>query len=141
MSAEKSFDDAFWQRERQKVWDEAHEHYGHRAVIEQTKGMLMFVYGIDADEAFDLMRAQSQQHNVKLRDIAAQILQDMVQLARSKGPARRLAFDGMMLTAHRRIADVAARQLDGRSKRGVPMRALKPEFQKSEEPARARWAP
>jgi hypothetical protein len=28
MSAEENFDDAFMERERQRVWDEAHEHYG-----------------------------------------------------------------------------------------------------------------
>ena len=37
-----------------------------RAVIEQTKGMLMFVYGIDADQAFAILRMQSQQHNIKI---------------------------------------------------------------------------
>jgi hypothetical protein len=126
MSAEENFDDAFLKSERQRVWDEAHEHYGQRALIEQTKGMLMFVYGIDADEAFDVLRSQSQQHNIKLRVIAEQILKDLVELAQAKGPAGRLAFDGLMLTAHKRITDVAARQLNGQSKTGVPMKDLKP---------------
>ncbi|MET0474064.1 MAG: ANTAR domain-containing protein [Mycobacterium sp.] len=86
-----------------------------RALIEQTKGMLMFVYGIDADAAFDVLRWQSQQHNVKLRLIAEQILKDLVELSKTKGPARRLAFDGLMLTAHQRITHSAARQTDGAS--------------------------
>jgi hypothetical protein len=52
------------------------------------------------------------------RLIAEQILKDLVELSKSKGLARRLAFDGPMLTAHQRIARVAARQLDGQSKTG-----------------------
>lgn len=95
-----------------------------RALIEQTKGMLMFVYGIDADQAFAILRTQSQQHNIKLRLVAEQILKDLVELSRANGPVRRLAFDGLMLTAHKRVADVAARQLDGVSKTGVPMKEL-----------------
>lgn len=31
-----------------------------RALIEQTKGMLMLVYGIEADQAFTSLRMQSQ---------------------------------------------------------------------------------
>ena len=95
-----------------------------RAVIEQTKGMLMFVYGIDADQAFAILRMQSQQHNIKLRLVAEQILKDLIELSRANGPARRLAFDGLMLTAHQRITAVAARHLDGESKTGVPMKEL-----------------
>ena len=107
MSAEKSFDDAPWQRsDQQRIWDEAHENIGRRALIEQTKGMLMFVYGIDADAAFEILRKQSQQHNVKLRLITEQMLKDLVELSQSKGPARRLAVDGVMLTAHQRITQV-----------------------------------
>ena len=87
-----------------------------RALIEQTKAMLMFVYGIDADGAFQLLRWQSQQHNVKLRLIAEQISKDLVELSRANGRARRHTIDGLMLTAHQRIAHVAARQKDGQSK-------------------------
>ena len=41
-----------------------------RAVIEQAKGMMMLALGLEADEAFGLMRAYSQRHNVKIRDVA-----------------------------------------------------------------------
>ena len=47
--------------------------------------MLMFMYGIDEDEAFDVLRRQSQDHNIKLRLIAEQILKDVVEFARDKG--------------------------------------------------------
>lgn len=42
-----------------------------RAPIEQAKGILMAVHQITADAAFDLLRAQSQRSNTRLRDLAA----------------------------------------------------------------------
>lgn len=95
-----------------------------RFLIEQTKGMLMLIYGIDADHAFDLLRWQSQQHNVKLKLIAEQILKDLVELSEQKRPFPRTSADGLLLSAHQRIAHVAARQMNGQSKTGVPMKAL-----------------
>ena len=76
----------------------------------------MFVYGIDADAAFDLLRKQSQQHNIKLRLIAEQISKDLIELSTKSSLKGRLAVDGLLLTAHQRIAHVAARQTDGQSK-------------------------
>ena len=45
-----------------------------RAVIEQAKGVLMAQRGIDAQQAFDMLREASQRYNRKLRDIAAGII-------------------------------------------------------------------
>lgn len=45
-----------------------------RGSIEQAKGMLMLVYNIPADRAFDVLVWHSQQTNVKLRDVAEQLL-------------------------------------------------------------------
>ncbi|MGY1696874.1 GAF and ANTAR domain-containing protein [Geodermatophilus sp. SYSU D00814] len=45
-----------------------------RAVIEQAKGVLMAQRGVDAEGAFDMLRAASQRYNRKLRDIAAGIV-------------------------------------------------------------------
>jgi ANTAR domain len=39
-------------------------------VIEQSKGLLMGYYGIDADTAFALLKQWSQSSNTKLRDIS-----------------------------------------------------------------------
>jgi len=39
-------------------------------VIEQSKGLLMGYYGIDADTAFALLKRWSQSSNTKLRDIS-----------------------------------------------------------------------
>jgi ANTAR domain len=80
-----------------------------RAVIEQAKGMLMFIYGIDAEAAFGFMRWQSQQHNVKLRLLAEQIVKDLTGLSTQHTPVHRKASAQLLLTAHQRIADVAAR--------------------------------
>lgn len=47
----------------------------HRAVIEQAKGVLMLAHGVDADEAFGLLRAYSQDTNVKVRDVAGRLVE------------------------------------------------------------------
>jgi GAF domain-containing protein len=44
-----------------------------RAEIEQAKGIIMTTMGVGADEAFDILKQQSQHENVKLRDLAAEI--------------------------------------------------------------------
>jgi GAF domain-containing protein len=46
-----------------------------RAVIEQAKGALMARESIDADAAFGRLRAESQSRNVKLRDIAREVVE------------------------------------------------------------------
>jgi ANTAR domain/PAS fold len=48
----------------------------NRAAIEQAKGMLMLIYSIDEDGAFDLLKWLSQEANVKLRLLAEQIAED-----------------------------------------------------------------
>jgi cysteine synthase len=95
-----------------------------RAPIEQAKGMLMFVYGVDAEAAFDMLRTHSQEHNVKLGLIAEQVVKDLVELSREGQSSQGVKVDGLLSTAHHRIATSAARQLDGESKTGMPMRNL-----------------
>lgn len=53
-----------------------------RGVIERAKGLLMGELGVDEDRAFDVLRTQSQHENVKLREIAAQLLEQR----RASGP-------------------------------------------------------
>jgi aryl carrier-like protein len=74
----------------------------HRAVIEQAKGMLMLVYGLDAVAAFDLLRWRSQESNVKLRRLAQQVVEDFCAV-RDKAIGSRSAFDHMLLTAGVRV--------------------------------------
>jgi hypothetical protein len=69
----------------------------HRAIIEQAKGMLMLVYGLDNDAAFDLLRWRSQSSNVKLRRLAEKIVEDF-RAVRDDGITSRSAFDHALLT-------------------------------------------
>ncbi len=68
----------------------------HRAVIEQAKGMLMLIYGLDDDAAFDLLRWRSQSSNVKLRRLAEKIVEDF-RAVRDDGITSRSAFDHALL--------------------------------------------
>lgn len=49
----------------------------HRAEIEQAKGIIATT-GVDPDAAFEMLVAQSQHENRKLRDIAAELVQSKV---------------------------------------------------------------
>jgi len=74
----------------------------HRAAIEQAKGVLMCVYGIGPDAAFDILKWRSQDANIKLRALAEQLVADV--LKRDEGsPALRPMFDKLLLTAHERV--------------------------------------
>lgn len=110
--------------ERQRLWEEVRGYHERRAVIEQAKGMLMFVLTIDADEAFHVLRAHSQQRNIKLHLVAEQIQKDLIELAAIQGPARKVAFDRVIGAARQRVDDVVDRQLNGESKTGVPMKDI-----------------
>jgi hypothetical protein len=68
----------------------------HRAEIEQAKGMLMLVYGLDEAAAFELLRWRSQSSNVKLR-LLAEIVIERFRNARDDGITSRSAFDHALL--------------------------------------------
>jgi hypothetical protein len=74
-----------------------------RSGIEQTKGMLMLVYGIDEPTAFNLLKWRSQQANVKLRPLAEQVANDFLELSGGETLPPRSAYDNALLTAHLRI--------------------------------------
>jgi AmiR/NasT family two-component response regulator len=44
-----------------------------RVVIEQAKGIIAERYGLDVDEAFEVIRSASRSHRVKLRELATRI--------------------------------------------------------------------
>jgi GAF domain-containing protein len=46
-----------------------------RAPIEQAKGIIMHSTGVGSDEAFETLRSQSQHQNVKVRDLASEIVE------------------------------------------------------------------
>lgn len=52
----------------------AFESLEHRAVIEQAKGIVMVVYGIDARAAFAMLRWWSRNRNTKIRDLAQRLV-------------------------------------------------------------------
>jgi PAS domain S-box-containing protein len=72
-----------------------------RASIEQAKGMLMLIYGITDNAAFNLLKWLSQENNIKLRLLAEQITEDF----RGVGPSltSQSEFDHLLLTAHTRV--------------------------------------
>jgi GAF domain-containing protein len=73
---------AFVLANAQAYWDarELHENLEaamtHRAVIEQAKGMIMAALGCDEDRAFQVLSQQSQNENIKLREIARRVVDD-----------------------------------------------------------------
>lgn len=102
--------------EQQQITERVNFITEHRSMIDQAKGMIMFLYGIRSDDAFEMLRQQSQQHNVKLVLLAEQVVDDMVELSRNSTSLDRLDAHALLVTAHERIASVAARQLDGASR-------------------------
>jgi PAS domain S-box-containing protein len=66
-----------------------------RAQIEQAKGVLMAVYGVSADRAFDILVWRSQETNVKVRDLAAHFL---AAIAGNVSPDTRTHIDHALVT-------------------------------------------
>ena len=74
-----------------------------RGVIEQAKGMLMLIYRLDEDAAFELLKWRSQETNTKLRLLAEQLAQDFLALDYTETLPSRVVFDRLLLTAHQRV--------------------------------------
>jgi PAS domain S-box-containing protein len=74
-----------------------------RGAIEQAKGMLMLLYRINADSAFELIRWRSQETNTKLRVLAEQIAADFLALEYNDVLPPRAEYDRLLLTAHLRV--------------------------------------
>ena len=50
------------------------ENAENTAVIDQAKGMLILLYGVDDPTAFDILRRHSQNTNIELRALAEQLV-------------------------------------------------------------------
>lgn len=74
-----------------------------RAAIEQAKGMLMLIYGMNEPAAFELLKWRSQETNVKLRPLAGQVAADFVAISGSENLPPRSTYDNLLLTAHLRV--------------------------------------
>lgn len=82
---------------QQALSDELENVLANREVIEQAKGMLMAVYSLTADGAFGILRWRSQEANVKLWNIAAQLVADLPGLL-NVNPTARSPIDHYLLT-------------------------------------------
>ena len=84
----------------------------HRAAIEQAKGVLMYVYGIGPDAAFDILKWRSQDANIKVRALAEQLVADVLTLKHDEGsPLSRPTFD--QFATHRPRTSQSPRCLSG----------------------------
>jgi hypothetical protein len=63
-------------------------------VIEQAKGIIMAQFGWPEDQAFDALRRASQRDNIKVRDLAAQIVAQTARSASAQPQARPAYADG-----------------------------------------------
>lgn len=81
---------------QERVSEQVQEFRENNATIEQAKGMLMLMYGIEADRAFDVLRWRSQQENRKLRDICAGLVRSVAARAQMPEQVRR-EFDLVLL--------------------------------------------
>jgi hypothetical protein len=70
-----TFDNAALYDHCRKLVDHLHTALVTRDLIGSAKGMLMQRYSCDGDAAFDLLRRVSQQQNVKLRHVAAELVE------------------------------------------------------------------
>ncbi|OMC33025.1 antitermination regulator [Mycobacterium sp. GA-1841] len=77
-----------------------------RSAIEQAKGMLMLLYRINADAAFELLKWRSQETNTKLRLLAEQLARDFLDLDYTEVFPNRVVFDRLLLTSHLRVDEV-----------------------------------
>lgn len=64
-----------------------------RAPIEQAKGILMALHGVDADEAFDLLRRESQATNTRLHTVATELVTRLSSPATDDSPATEISPD------------------------------------------------
>ncbi|CRZ15720.1 PAS and ANTAR domain-containing protein [Mycolicibacterium neworleansense] len=91
------------QAQEQAVTEVVAEIAEARGAIEQAKGMLMLIYRISADAAFDLLKWRSQETNIKLRVLAEQLVKDFLDLDYTDTLPSRAILDRLLLTAHLRV--------------------------------------
>ncbi|MDZ4269842.1 MAG: PAS and ANTAR domain-containing protein [Mycobacterium sp.] len=86
---------------REAITDSLSDIFEARAAIEQAKGALMVVYGVEADQAFELLQWRSRHSNTKLRNLATQIVTELATTPFDTQALRR-QFDHLLLTVHER---------------------------------------
>jgi hypothetical protein len=77
--------------------------------LSESLRVLMYIYGIGPDAAFDILKWRSQGANIRLRALAEQLVADVLTLKHDEGaPLSRPTFDQLLLTAHERVKARAA---------------------------------
>jgi AmiR/NasT family two-component response regulator len=61
--------------ERYGAYHGLQDAFARRAVVEQAKGILMAVHGVDGDAAFDLLRTHARSHSRKIVDVAEAVVE------------------------------------------------------------------
>ena len=69
-----AFDNAALYHDSRKLIDQLHTALRTRTVIGSAQGLLMHRHNVDTERAFTALRTASQHNNVKLRDLAAQLI-------------------------------------------------------------------
>jgi hypothetical protein len=75
----------------------------NRAIIDQAKGMLILLYRVDEDAAFELLRWRSQATNTKLRPLAEQLVAEYRNLSNGEALPSRSVYDKTLMSVHERI--------------------------------------
>jgi fructose-specific component phosphotransferase system IIB-like protein len=68
----------------------------HREIIDEAKGMLMLLYGLNADSAFAILRWRSQELNIKLHTVAAELVDELPAMMQIAPDNRRVADHYLM---------------------------------------------
>ena len=76
----------------------------NRVVIERVKGLLMFVYGVDADTAYELLRLRARSIRASLRDMSEQLVADFGALSADERSDLQSACDRLLITVHERLS-------------------------------------
>lgn len=99
--------------DKHRIYEAVREIAGKRSLIDQAKGMLMLVYGVDAEDAFTLLRWQSQHHNVKLRAVAEQVVTDFSKASQQRAAVDRRTYDRLLASLHTRAEQTVVRDVVG----------------------------
>jgi hypothetical protein len=83
--------------EQQRITNAVTEIIERRASIQHTVGMMMVIYDLDADQAFELLKWISQTNNVKLRVLAEELGSQLPLVARNLTRELRSACDKVLL--------------------------------------------
>lgn len=75
----------------------------NRTPIDLAKGMLMLIYGVDEDTAFEVLRWRSQETNTKVRALAKQLANDFMLLTRNSGLQPVSVYDQLLVNVHQRV--------------------------------------